>query len=163
MMTRDEYGQAYQKGFDLTVRLLLARGAPVDRAREVAQAAWARGWERLWQLRNGNLVFKWVNSIALNVHRSFLRREPPCQELPQLRSEAGVDFAAIDMARILSICCPRERALLEQQMCGETAEEMARKQGITETAIRIRLLRARRAVRDRIERRAGRRKAVQEK
>ena len=65
MMTREEYGQAYQRGFDLTVRLLLSRGAPRDRAREVAQAAWARGWERLSQLRNESLVVTWVNTIAL--------------------------------------------------------------------------------------------------
>ena len=39
---------------------------------------------------------------------------------------------------------------------GVTAEEIARKQGVTETAIRIRLLRARRAARSRVEKRAAR-------
>jgi DNA-directed RNA polymerase specialized sigma24 family protein len=37
-------------------------------------------------------------------------------------------------------------------MQGDTAEEIARKQGVTETAIRIRLLRARRAARAKAER-----------
>jgi DNA-directed RNA polymerase specialized sigma24 family protein len=41
-------------------------------------------------------------------------------------------------------------------MRGVTAEEIARKQGVTETAIRIRLLRARRAARSRVEKRAAR-------
>jgi DNA-directed RNA polymerase specialized sigma24 family protein len=155
-MTRDEYGQAYQRGYNLTVRLLLSRGAQRDRAREVAQAAWARGWERLSQLRNDQLVITWVNTIALNVYRSVLRCEPSYQELPELSAKAGVDLAAIDIARILRICRPCDRVLLEQQMRGVTAEEIAREQGVTETAIRIRLLRARRAARSRIEKRTVR-------
>jgi DNA-directed RNA polymerase specialized sigma24 family protein len=155
-MTREEYGQAYQRGYNLTVRLLLSRGAQRDRAREVAQAAWARGWERLTQLRNDHLVVTWVNTIALNVYRSVLRSEPCYQELPELSTKAGVNLAAIDIARILRICRPCDRVLLEQQMRGVTAEEIARDQGVTETAIRIRLLRARRAARSRVEKRAAR-------
>lgn len=155
-MTSEEYGQAYQRGYNLTVRLLLSRGAPRDRAREVAQAAWARGWERLSQLRNDHLVVTWVNTIALNVYRSVLRSEPCFQELPELSTKAGVNLAAIDVARILRICRPCDRVLLEQQMRGVTAEEIARAQGVTETAIRIRLLRARRAARARVEKRAAR-------
>ena len=154
-MTRDQYGQAYQRGYNLTVRLLLSRGAQRDRAREVAQAAWARGWERLTQLRNDHLVTTWVNTIALNVYRSVLRSEPCYQELPELSTKANVDLAAIDVARILQICRPCDRVLLEQQMRGVTAEEIARDQGVTETAIRIRLLRARRAARARVEKRAA--------
>jgi DNA-directed RNA polymerase specialized sigma24 family protein len=154
-MTRDEYGQAYQVGFESTIRLLLSRGAESDRAREVAQAAWTRGWERLSQLRNDRLVRIWVNTIALNVYRSVLRREPAYQPLPELSAKAGVNFAAIDIARILKICRPCDRVLLEQHMRGLTTEEIALEQGATETAIRIRLLRARRAARTMVESRAG--------
>ena len=150
-MTRDEYGQAYQRGFERTVRLLLSRGAPSDRAREAAQSAWTRGWERLSQLRNDSLVGTWVNTIALNVYRSILRSEPEYLALPELRTKAGVNLAAIDVARILKICRPCDRFLLEQQMRGVTTEEIARKHGVSETAIRIRLLRARRSARMRVE------------
>jgi DNA-directed RNA polymerase specialized sigma24 family protein len=76
-LTRERYGEAYQKGFDLTVRFLLSRGAWRDNASEVAQAAWARGWEHLIQLRNERLVLTWVNTIALNLYRSVLRKDPP--------------------------------------------------------------------------------------
>jgi len=155
-MTREEYGQAYQRGFDLTVRLLLSRGVPADRAPEVAQAAWARGWERLVQLRNEGLVVTWVNTIALNVYRNFLRSEPCYQALPEISTKAGVNLAAIDISRILKFCRPYERLLLEQQMEGATTEEIAREQGVSETAIRIRMLRARRAARARVEKRAAR-------
>jgi hypothetical protein len=46
-MTREEYGTAYQKGYNLTVRFLVSRGLSYDSAQETAQAAWAKGWERL--------------------------------------------------------------------------------------------------------------------
>jgi DNA-directed RNA polymerase specialized sigma24 family protein len=155
-MTREQYGEAYQGGFELTVRLLLSRGATRDRAREVAQAAWAKGWERLFQLRNEDLVVTWVNTIALNLYRSVLRSEPAYQSLPELCSKGSINLAAIDVSRILKICRPCDRLLLEEQMRGVTAEEIAKKQGVTETAIRIRLLRARRAARSRVEKRAAR-------
>jgi DNA-directed RNA polymerase specialized sigma24 family protein len=154
VMTRDGYGLAYQKGFTLTVRFLLSRGAQREYAMEVAQSAWVRGWERLHQLRDEATVVTWVNTIALNAYRRVMRREAPSQELPDVVSPNGIDIAAIDVHRILNYCRPAERVLFEQQMSGATTEEIARKQGVTETAIRIRLLRARRATRSRLEKRA---------
>ena len=74
-MTKEGYGQAYQRGFELTVRFLLSRGVQRDNAREVAQAAWVRAWERLSQLRDDNLVVTWVNTIALNVYRGLIRKD----------------------------------------------------------------------------------------
>jgi DNA-directed RNA polymerase specialized sigma24 family protein len=153
-MTRDGYGLAYQKGFDLTIRFLLSRGAQREHAMEIAQGAWVRGWERLHQLRDEATVVTWVNTIALNAYRRVMRREAPAQELPEIVSPHGIDMAAIDINRILNYCRPSERVLFEQQMYGATTEEIARKQGVTETAIRIRLLRARRATRSRLENRA---------
>jgi DNA-directed RNA polymerase specialized sigma24 family protein len=153
-MTRDGYGLAYQKGFTLTVRFLLSRGAQREYAMEVAQSAWVRGWERLHQLRDEATVITWVNTIALNAYRRVMRREAPTQELPDVVSPSGIDMAAIDVHRILNYCRPSERVLFEQQMNGATTEEIAKKQGVTETAIRIRLLRARRATRSRLEKRA---------
>jgi DNA-directed RNA polymerase specialized sigma24 family protein len=152
VITRDAFGKAYQQGFDLTVRFLLSRGVTRDYAREAAQAAWAKGWARREQLRDEDLVVRWINAIALNVYRSMLRRESGFQPLPELHTRAAMNLAAIDVARILKICRGRDRVLLEQQMGEATAEEIARKQGVTETAIRIRWLRARRAARSRLMR-----------
>jgi DNA-directed RNA polymerase specialized sigma24 family protein len=153
-MTRDGYGQAYQRGFELTVRFLLSRGLRRDLASEVAQTAWVRGWERRGQLRNEALVATWVNTIALNVYRSQLRNESLTRELPELADRAvAIDLAAIDVARVLNSCGPRDRILLEQYMNGFTMAEIARQHNSTETAVRIRMLRARRAARGRVERR----------
>lgn len=150
-MTREEYGQAYQRGFDCTVRFLLSRGVQRDSAIESAQAAWARGWERLFQLRDENMVLTWVNSIALNLYRGGMRRETATCPLTEFRGATAIDLAAIDIARILDFCRPCDRVLLEQQLHGVSTKEIADRQGATETAIRIRLLRARRTARALIE------------
>ncbi len=154
-MTKEGYGQAYQKGFNLTVRFLLSRGVQRDFADEAAQAAWVKGWERLRQLRNESSVITWVNTIALNIHRRLVRREAIPPALPMVPGKTvNIEVAAIDAARILDFCRPSDRYLLEQQYVnGVTTEEIAREQGVTETAIRIRLLRARRYARSQVERR----------
>ncbi len=176
-MTREGYGQAYQRGFDLTVRFLLSRGLRRDTASEVAQAAWVRGWERHDQLRNDDFVVTWVNTIALNVYRSLLRNEKLVTSEKLMNKEVqrvsdavvAINLAAIDVGRMLNSCCVRDRVLLELYMDGFTMAEIARKHNSTETAIRIRLLRARRAARGRVQRRnvryrqdfaLGRRKAA---
>ena len=150
-MTRNEYGQAYQSGYDRTVRFLISRGAQRDGAQEAAQAAWVRGWERLSQLRNQEMVLMWVNTIALNAYRRLLRREALMLPLLETASNFKFDATSIDVARVLKLCQPKEGALLEQTIHGVSVGEIARAEGVSETAIRIRLMRARRAARSRIE------------
>jgi RNA polymerase sigma factor (sigma-70 family) len=163
-MTGEEYGKAYKRGFDLTVRFLLSRGAWRDLADEAAQTAWVKGWERLDQLRNEGLVVTWVNSIALNVYRSLVRREPfkLAQDRPYEKT-AAINLAAIDVARILEFCRPCDQSLLRQQYVeGLTTSEIAQEYGVTETAIRLRLLRARRDARSQVEQRTHASAAMQE-
>lgn len=100
------------------------------------------------------MVLTWVNTIALNIYRRTLQRERLLQPLPDLysqHSQLAIDMAAIDVACVLKSCRPRERCLLELQMGGATPKEIAQSNGVTETAIRLRLMRARRAVRARVE------------
>jgi RNA polymerase sigma-70 factor (ECF subfamily) len=149
-MTRDEYGQAYQAGFRLTVHFLISRGIVGEAAGEAAQAAWARGWERIGQLRSSKMVVTWVNSIALNIYRSHVRR-PIWEALRDVSVCFQMDCTSIDLQRILSLCNSEERTLLQQQYLEELKiSEIARLQGCSETAARIRILRARRAVRQRV-------------
>jgi DNA-directed RNA polymerase specialized sigma24 family protein len=149
-MTREEYGQAYQSGFRLTVRFLISRGILGDVAGEAAQAAWARGWERIAQLRKSEMVVNWVNSIALNVYRGYLRG-PRLEPLQDVSLSIHTDSTSLDLHRILSRCNSEERTLLRQQYIEELKiSEIAHQHGCSETAARIRILRARRAVRNRL-------------
>src|SRR5258708_13939837 len=150
-MTVEAYGEAYQRGFDRTIRLLLSRGARIDCAREAAQAAWAKGWERISQLRNESVVTTWVNTIALNCYRSVMRSENHQLPLTDLATTAGVNLGFIDLDRFLARCRPSERQLFDDYLQGYPIEEIAGRHGISYTAARIRLLRARRAVQSRIK------------
>jgi RNA polymerase sigma factor (sigma-70 family) len=152
-MTTEDYGKAYQRGYNLTVRFLVSRGLPYDAAQETAQAAWVKGWERIGQLRDQSMVLTWMNSIALNIHRSYIRREPLLQALPELSTPPKVNLAAIDVRRILKSCKHNDRMVLQRHYLeGFKVQEIAEQQGWTETAVRIRLLRARRTVGKRLGR-----------
>ena len=154
-MTQEAYGQAYKQGFVRTVRFLRSRGASLDSAEDFAQAAWMRGWQKLDQLRDEGMIIGWVNAIAINYHRRGSQIEARYQALPELCGSVGIDLAPLDAAKILTLCRPPDRKLFEQQMGGLTTQEIARKQGVSATAIRIRFLRARRAVRASVECRAS--------
>src|SRR5689334_23819904 len=103
-MTREEYGSAYKRGYNLTVRFLVSRGLTYDAAQETAQAAWVKGWERLGQLRDSNMVLTWMNSIALNIHRSCMRREPFLQTLPELATPPKINLARSEERRVGKEC-----------------------------------------------------------
>jgi len=144
-MTSDSFGRAYQKGFNLTVRFLLSRGISYETALDTAQAAWTKSWEKRDQLRQPKLVLTWTNSIALNIYRSMLRRESPGEPLPEREASTSLNLAAIDVERILNRCKPNDRAVIEDHYIdGYKAREIAQVQGCSETAVRIRIFRARR-------------------
>jgi RNA polymerase sigma factor (sigma-70 family) len=146
-MTRQEFGAAYEKGFNLTIRFLCSRGLSRDSASETAQAAWVRGWERINQLRDAKMLLTWMNTIALNLYRSSLRREPFLHELPELIAKSRTNIAVIDLKRVLKTCKKNDQMVLERHYLeGYQVREIAMANGWSETAVRIRLLRARRAV-----------------
>jgi DNA-directed RNA polymerase specialized sigma24 family protein len=106
------------------------------------------------------LISTWVNTIALNLYRRAIRQERRLQGLQDpLYAKSTMNWAAIELRRILRFCRLPDRQLLEAQMVGQTAEEIAHDQGVSQTAIRIRLLRARRAARQAAENARLRRKA----
>lgn len=145
-MTNEEYGQAYEKGFDRTVQFLISRGLSSESAEEMAQGAWVRGWEKMNQLRDSRLLMTWMNTIALNMYRTSLRHPPFLQGIFEVHDSPKVNFAAIDIQVLLKTCKENDRLVLERHYIeGYTVREIATAHGWTETAVRIRLLRARRA------------------
>ncbi len=145
-MTRDEYGLAYQSGFERTVRFLRTAGVPMDSATESAQAAWARGWERIEQLRDSSAVVAWISSIALNIFRNHIPKRVRFEPLGEISVLPQVNLARIDADRILRACPLSYRALLQSHYLDDTGvQEIARREGQTETAVRVRLMRARRS------------------
>jgi RNA polymerase sigma factor (sigma-70 family) len=146
-MTNESFGNAYQKGFSLTLRFLLSRGLTYEVALDTAQAAWTKGWERREQLRHPNFVVTWTNSIAFNIYRTMRRRERPIESLSEVEASTSLNVAAIDVERILKECKPKDRVLLEEHyIAGYKATEIAQLEGCSEMAVRIRLFRVRRKI-----------------
>jgi RNA polymerase sigma factor (sigma-70 family) len=151
VVSREEYGHAYQRFFQLTVRFLGSKGLSSDSAMEIAQSAWSKGWECRRQLRDATCLVTWVNSIALNACRGLLRREQKFQSLPEISVTPRMDLASLDLTRILEGCKPMDRRILQQHHLDERPiHEIALECGCSETAMRIRLLRARRSARSRL-------------
>lgn len=153
VVSREEYGCAYQEWFHLTVRFLGSKGSSNDIATEIAQAAWTRGWECRRQLRDSAYLLTWVNSIALNSYRGFLRHEHRFQALSDTSVAPRLSLAAVDITRVLEGCRPIDRMILRQHHLEERPiQEIADEHGCSETAMRIRILRARRSAKARVRR-----------
>jgi len=146
-MTRSDYGRAYEQGFQPTVRFLVCKGVPKDSAEEIAQAAWTRGWERIDQLREKEVLRTWINTIALNMYRRNTHIDSRKAPLLDQFVKPNLGVASLELTRLLDSCCPSDRLLLLYQLHGLTTSEMARRVGATEAAVRIRLMRARRSAR----------------
>src|SRR6266699_3194921 len=109
-MKRNEYADAFQKGYSATRRFLLSRGAALDEAEEIAQAAWVRGWEYIDQLRDPAMVNFWVNSIARNLFRARFRG-PGFVPLDTIDPSYNMRLEdQIEAHRMLACCSKRDRA-----------------------------------------------------
>ena len=148
-MRRNQYAEAFESGFPATKRFLLSRGAGLEEAEEIAQAAWVRGWEYRDQLRDPDLVGFWVNSIARNLFRAKFRIKPTLP-IDGIDAPYTMNLQEIDLRRLLERCSPRDRKLLLRSLEGYSAEEIAKNEGITSTGIRVRMLRIRQSLRDRL-------------
>ena len=146
-MRQDEFGNAFESGYSATRRFLLAHGAPIEEAEEIAQAAWARGWEYRAQLRDPGMLGFWVNSIARNLFRARFRG-PLKVPIEGQSPSYTMDMSSLELRRLMERCPRKDRNLLEQTLEGYSTEEIARDAGITPTGIRVRLLRIRQALRE---------------
>jgi DNA-directed RNA polymerase specialized sigma24 family protein len=149
-MTRTQFGDAYKIGLRRTIAFLLSRGVPRDAVADVAQSAWMRGWERLQQLRDDRMILPWICTIALNQYRQIARTRSLEEEWKPAHADlltTALNCAAIDIAGILRCCEPADRQLLSAQLSGATAEELAEQNGVSASAMRVRMYRARKRAR----------------
>jgi RNA polymerase sigma factor (sigma-70 family) len=142
----DEFGQAYRNGFQKTVATVRQFGAKDGEAEEIAQAAWARGWERLGQLKDANSVTSWVNRIAVREFWDHLTRgrrfSPLLAADVEPKIMPSVNLAALDVDRFLDH--PLQRDLVNAVYWeGRSTQEMAIALGITVGAVHHRLSRLR--------------------
>jgi RNA polymerase sigma-70 factor (ECF subfamily) len=142
-----EYGLAYENGRRQTINFLLSMGLREDEAREKAQAAWAKGWERRFQLKDKKKALSWINTIALNLYRSCIRKDSLHVPINELPIPPQASNSAIDLERMLNRCRESEQEVLAlRYLQGYNIRDLADRYGCSETAIRVKLLRARRSL-----------------
>lgn len=146
-MNDTSYAQAYTAGLDRTIRFIISRGANREVAEETAQMAWTRAWERLHQLKDESTILAWVNTIALNLYRRSFRRHLSFVPLEDMPVTGRLNVVALDLERLIGRCRPADQHVLNQQRDGLTIKEIAEIEGITDTAVRLRAMRARRSAR----------------
>jgi len=145
----EQFEHAFRQGYNRTLRFLVSRGAKSETAEEITQAAWARGWECRWQLQRPDMIGAWINSIAKNMLRNCARANQKLEDLGEYPNAAS-PFATtkMDVTKILSRCGDRDSMILRgYYLEGYTSEEIAQQVGLTSVAVRVRLLRIRRALR----------------
>lgn len=150
MVSKDSFARAYGDGFLGTVKFLGARCGSIrpEQAEEIAQAAWARGWEYRDTLRESSQLLPWVNTIALNIFRSECRVSWRRQDLDHDPKVEAPTFAALQAGEALRACSSKESRLLRARyVLGYSTNELAACEGVGQIAIRGRLSRARRRIR----------------
>lgn len=146
-MTEAEFGAAYSKGFQRTVRFLRSRGANEDMAEEIAQAAWSRGWERINQLRTREALEFWIASIAKHFFSGRAIRDKRSQEIDETTATCAPSETNILWNEIVRCCQPEEKRLLHlRYVSGFSSREIAEILGRSPLAIRLRLMRVRRKI-----------------
>ena len=126
----------------------------VDAAEEAAQSAWVVAWRRLADLRDGAKLRPWLMSIAANEARQLTRskRRRSLREIAVLDpSTPPMDAMAadrVDLANALTMLEPRDRELLGlRYLAGMDSAEIGKAVGMSPTAVRSRLARARERLR----------------
>jgi RNA polymerase sigma factor (sigma-70 family) len=154
----ESFAEAYARGFRLTVRFLLSKGASIDTAEELAQTAWARGWEARSQLRLEERLLPWINSIAYrrfcNDRRIAMRHS---EFLDTTAASASTPSAVLDAKTLLKLCSPTDGTILKHRYLeGMDMKEIAEELGLTEIAVRVRIHRCQSWLRSLLRRRPNR-------
>lgn len=129
------------------------RGVSGDIAHEFAQRAWARAWECRSDLRHPARLPQWVNTIAINAFRSWLRQYGRERQLDLADGMHASSHTSKILVEDLLNCTKTYRYILESfYFWGYSAEEIANACNTTPLAIRVRLSRARAALRNELAR-----------
>lgn len=150
-VTADRFAEAYGKGLRKTAQFLHSRCGLNDlEAEEFAQAAWVQGWQSRAALRNAAALPAWINTIALNLFRGDCRTAWRREELSHEPTvESSSPTAGIEAAQALRVCSPRDsRLLLNRYLLGYSTTELATQEKIGSVAVRVRISRARKQIRE---------------
>ena len=132
------------------VRIAFAITGDLDAARDAAQLAWIKAWQRLPTIREADRLRAWLIAIAANEARQHVRahRRRRVREIAPLNLNEPADPSAItsadrfDLDAALRRLGPDDRGLLAMRyVAGLTADEIGASTGLTGSGVRTRLSR----------------------
>lgn len=129
------------------VRVAYVVCGDVELARDAAQTAWIKAWQRLPSLRDAEKLRPWLLAIAANEARQAVRsrgRRPvvAIDAIAIEPSAAGPSPDRADLASALAGLSPEDRALLAlRYVAGVETDAIARATGRTASGTRTRLSR----------------------
>ncbi len=149
LLSPSQFEAAYRSYFHQTVNYLRARGSNREWAEELAQAAWARGWECRAQLKDAAAVQSWVISIARNLRNLDFRNARATEILTETSATVDPDSRPLFLQQILRPLSRADRTLLfETYVNGSTSRDLGPVLGISPVAVRVRVARAKSCVRN---------------
>jgi RNA polymerase sigma-70 factor, ECF subfamily len=147
---REAFTQLVEQHHEELVRIAYAITGDLDAARDSAQLAWIKAWQRLPSVREPHRLRAWLIAIAANEARQHLRararrrvREiapPPHDDGP---GQAGFTSSSrLDLDVALGRLNAADRGLLGMRyLAGLNAEEIGSATGLTASGVRTRLSR----------------------
>jgi RNA polymerase sigma-70 factor (ECF subfamily) len=139
-------------------------------AEEATQEAFVRAYRRLWLLRDGAKFAAWIASIArhiainlglrhrreLNKRKRWALEQPPAHEEHADTAEPNAPCSPETLRQTLAgLSASHRECLALFYLEGKSGAEAAAALGISEPALRVRLHRARAALRSRLEEQLG--------
>jgi RNA polymerase sigma-70 factor (ECF subfamily) len=156
------FGELYHANAGRIYALCLRLEGDVARAEELTQDVFVRAWERLASYRGESAFSTWLHRLAVNVvlgdRRSAWRREqrvrltddPATLERPAMTSPPG---ARLDLDAAIAALPPGARAVFVlHDVEGYQHGEIAALTGVAEGTSKAQLFRARRLLREALER-----------
>ncbi|WP_328690241.1 SigE family RNA polymerase sigma factor [Streptomyces phaeochromogenes] len=149
--TREDFERFYAESVKRLVTVVYAVTGDLGEAEDAVQEAYARAWPRWEQLVAEGDPTPWVRTVALrlavsswrrtrNRVRAHFRHGPP-PDLPGL----APDHVAL-VAALRRLNPEQRRVVVLHHLLDLPVEEVARQTGSTSTAVRSRLMRARRVL-----------------
>jgi RNA polymerase sigma-70 factor (ECF subfamily) len=161
---RDAFGEVARLYAPLVTGALLARLGRFQEAEDLVQETFVRALQQIGTLRDPDRVGAWLFGIAVNVSREHLRARARAEAAPAALAAAGGARSADDAPAVdaegLQACLERlpdalREIFILRHIQGMSYRELAGLRDATVTSVGERLWKARRLLRDCLERRGA--------